>query len=70
MMYGVDYGADMRMCFVDLPAGRKCVIVPKVVADYLENEDEDFWTTGDYSMLEILFPDEYDFIMRELGLKG
>lgn len=59
----------MEMCLIDTGKGEKALILPREVCIHLAQEDPEYWQAGDFSLLEMLYPEWYDEILFGLGLK-
>lgn len=60
----------LNVCIIDVGKGNKCLLLPQELCAHLEQEDAEYWQAGDFSLLEMLYPDWYDFMIRELDLKA
>lgn len=58
----------MEMCLIDTGKGEKALILPREVCIHLAQEDPEYWQAGDFSLLEMLYPEWYDEILFGLGL--
>lgn len=63
------WGRALEMCLIDTGKEEKALILPREVCIHLAQEDPEYWQAGDFSLLEMLYPEWYDEILLGLGLK-
>jgi len=63
---GDQYG--MVLMIVKTPLLNRAILVPAAVRDFLKDEDPDYWVQGDFSLLQVVFPEWHDYILKELEI--
>lgn len=60
---------DIEMCLIDTGKEQKALLLPREVCIHLAQEGPEYWQAGDFSLLEMLYPQWYEEILLGLGLK-